>query len=210
MKMCTKCSVEFESTTTSSWCKSCKRERARIMRLQRGQKPKEIYNDPLGIKTCRHCKVQKTLDNFYKADPKHSVQGVSTYCRPCRPIALPQNKEKSRLATAAYRQKNRDTYLIKHRVSQAKRRGLAVNGSVSAEQAKYLYAKTHCRYCKLYVEPKDRTADHIVPLKKGGLHDISNLDMACWTCNCSKRDKSEEEFLKFMRNKDVNFGQNYC
>jgi 5-methylcytosine-specific restriction endonuclease McrA len=48
-----------------------------------------------------------------------------------------------------------------------------------------------CAYCE---QPSEQI-DHIIPLSKGGLHDISNLVGACKKCNLSKRDKSVEEFL---------------
>jgi len=36
--------------------------------------------------------------------------------------------------------------------------------------------------------------EHKLPLCRGGLHDPSNLAMACKSCNSSKRGLTEEEF----------------
>lgn len=48
-----------------------------------------------------------------------------------------------------------------------------------------------CSYCgtsdNLYV-------DHLYPRSKGGDNTLSNLVIACWTCNCAKKDKVLADF----------------
>jgi len=48
-----------------------------------------------------------------------------------------------------------------------------------------------CVYCG---SVEDLTLDHIKPQSLGGTHDISNLVVACRTCNSSKNDKTVEEW----------------
>lgn len=38
--------------------------------------------------------------------------------------------------------------------------------------------------------------DHVIPVSRGGGHDLSNLVTACFTCNRSKRDKLVSEWLE--------------
>lgn len=37
--------------------------------------------------------------------------------------------------------------------------------------------------------PKRPTMDHVVPLNAGGLHNLENIALACYTCNRAKSDK---------------------
>lgn len=49
-----------------------------------------------------------------------------------------------------------------------------------------------CQYCgKRGVRLE---CDHIVPVSRGGGHDLENLATACLPCNRSKRDKTVEEW----------------
>lgn len=53
---------------------------------------------------------------------------------------------------------------------------------IGMTQALLLLHGRRCRYCGQAAD----TADHIVPVHKGGSDDASNLVAACRTCNCSK------------------------
>jgi len=51
--------------------------------------------------------------------------------------------------------------------------------------------------CYLCLKPIKFGKDHLehkIPLSRGGGNDISNLDVACQHCNCSKHTKTVEEF----------------
>lgn len=52
-----------------------------------------------------------------------------------------------------------------------------------------------CRYCGTELNEETVTMDHRIPLAKGGTNWISNLVPACKSCNCSKRDKTEQEYM---------------
>jgi hypothetical protein len=39
-------------------------------------------------------------------------------------------------------------------------------------------------------------ADHMIPLSRGGLHDWTNIAIACPFYNCSKKSKTAEEFME--------------
>lgn len=49
-----------------------------------------------------------------------------------------------------------------------------------------------CVYCG---SRADLTRDHVVPKSRGGSDDPSNIVVACRTCNCSKGDRTPEEWL---------------
>lgn len=51
-----------------------------------------------------------------------------------------------------------------------------------------------CNACGADIRVR-RHLDHIVPLVKGGTHDLSNLQLLCVSCNCSKGAKDNVDFL---------------
>lgn len=54
-----------------------------------------------------------------------------------------------------------------------------------------------CNYCRKPLEFDDRKSwhiDHVVPLSRGGLHEIGNLVVACAHCNLSKHTKLVSEW----------------
>jgi 5-methylcytosine-specific restriction endonuclease McrA len=56
-----------------------------------------------------------------------------------------------------------------------------------------------CVYCG---QRKKLTIDHVVPISKGGIHDVSNIVPACLSCNVKKNDSS---LLMFLHRRS-NFG----
>lgn len=52
-----------------------------------------------------------------------------------------------------------------------------------------------CHYCRAVAPGTDMQVDHVVPMSKGGDHDVSNLVVCCSKCNKSKKDKLPEVWL---------------
>lgn len=49
-----------------------------------------------------------------------------------------------------------------------------------------------CHWCKQTFAPDECHADHVIPLSRGGPHDLSNLVIACATCNFRKNARMPE------------------
>lgn len=199
--ICCKCSVAQEPTNfqkgkVGGWCLSCRAEAERAKRAQNGAKPKLRPKVTEDAKECLKCRIILPLFSFSPSE--RGRLGLSSYCKECVNLKV-KDREKQRQATATYRLVNREVYLAQHRLNMFKRRTgkeATSDGSVSEEFLRALYSKETCRYCKTYVEPKDRTADHIESLAVGGKHSASNLDMACRSCNSAKRTLSEQDFME--------------
>lgn len=56
-----------------------------------------------------------------------------------------------------------------------------------------------CSYCGK--KGGDLHVDHIFPVSKGGLDDLSNLTTACRKCNIQKNDKTLEEYKQWLKKK---------
>lgn len=57
-----------------------------------------------------------------------------------------------------------------------------------------------CYLCNEYVQPEDRTIDHIVPLSKGGKDMITNVALTHWNCNYVKRARLPEDVKDIFPN----------
>jgi 5-methylcytosine-specific restriction endonuclease McrA len=93
------------------------------------------------------------------------------------------NPERIKANRARARAKNPALY----RSYSFERRGLlksTKNFSITKKELARLYYLP-CFYCG----GPGGTIDHVIPLKKGGIHGIGNLVPCCQSCNSSKRDK---------------------
>lgn len=56
-----------------------------------------------------------------------------------------------------------------------------------------------CAYCRIDLDTKTVTEDHVIPLSKGGSNLISNIVPSCLSCNCKKGTKTVEEFTSSQK-----------
>ncbi len=93
-----------------------------------------------------------------------------------------------------------ELYKLAHRLRESfyrsRRHGYEpIGGRLSAEDWEaVLYLYSHrCAYCG--AEDCELTVDHVVPISRGGDHDIDNVVPACGSCNSSKGDQILTEWL---------------
>lgn len=67
-------------------------------------------------------------------------------------------------------------------------------------EKKTVYAKNNgkCAICGSPVKFKKMTIDHKKPLSQGGTNEISNLQLACHSCNRLKNNFMEDEFYEML------------
>jgi 5-methylcytosine-specific restriction endonuclease McrA len=56
-----------------------------------------------------------------------------------------------------------------------------------------------CFYCPVVLPLHDLTLDHRIPRSQGGANSVSNLVLACQSCNEKKADSSEFSFVVNVR-----------
>lgn len=202
--VCVKCSVayplcHYQGGRGGGWCRACRAELERERRRKQGIKPKSFSVIEGGEKLCMSCKTMKPLVEFSPSE--RGLGGLAAYCKPCQNSRY-NDREKGRKATARYREKHRERHLARHRVRMYEyrtRKLVSSDGTVTDEFLKELYGTKICHYCKKETPRKLRTADHMTPLNLDGTHSASNLVMACWTCNSSKRDIPYDEFVAKLK-----------
>jgi hypothetical protein len=101
------------------------------------------------------------------------------------------NPEKVRVFARDYAARNR------HRMTEYNHRKRVSKRLVDCSQKiKILLLDRFCHWCCCKLTSSNRTIDHVLPFKLGGLHIPDNLVSACITCNCSKGERPVGEWLK--------------
>jgi len=205
MKLCKVCKIEkdlihygLHKKTKDGHnyiCYECRAEIERKRRIAKGiaPKPKPIVNED--SKECLRCHEIKSVIDFAKNS--RGRLGVGCYCKPCQSVYMQElftlNPEKyknyRKKATQKYRDGHREHWRGLHRINQFNRRNKKIaqsDGSITEEFMKELYSTEKCCWCGKITPIDKRTAEHIIPLSEGGVHGVSNLKMACISCNSSK------------------------
>ena len=210
-KICSRCKTELsldrfspakknsegETISYSSWCKECKRKLESERRRNKGIDEKVILKViPEDMaKECGECRNMLSVEHFSPSF-KGSL-GVSSYCKACtvlRHSRKPTNerKEKAREATQRYRKKHHERWKAMHRVHQFNRKSkirATDDGTVTDSFLKELFKKETCCWCGKIMEDSEKAIEHVIELNDGGLHSASNIDIACLSCNSSRKNK---------------------
>lgn len=128
-------------------------------------------------KQCRGCEETKALTEFY--DP------TLNYCKRCASSRVSRYQ-------AMHPEKRREW--SQARYAKSREAGPRVESGVIWQM--YEDQGGMCAYCETPLFGNFHV-DHIVPLVRGGSNAWSNLAIACPSCNCSKGDKSVEEFISW-------------
>jgi 5-methylcytosine-specific restriction endonuclease McrA len=176
------------------WCKPCYAVYASEKRRASGIKQKVFSVIKDDEKSCLACNTFKAISEF--SPTARGRGGVSAYCKDCAKEKF-YDPEKARQSTQRYRANNLERWRAMHRVNMFKRRHkimASADGTVTDDFLKGLYNTESCVYCNKETPPSKRTADHVIPLIRGGAHSAFNLVMACMSCNSSKKDLLVEEW----------------
>ena len=179
-KQCTKCgeykdiSLFYWSKqrgTEDSWCKECKLAASR-----------KLYRDNPEKKLAQ-CKEYKAKTNYNKHYYEHNKQRLKQQSR--------RNywKSPNRWREYALKWQKDNPDKVAARASRRRAREHGAKGSYTAKEFAIL-CEVYGNCCLACGSIERLTADHIIPLVKGGSNYIDNIQPLCHSCNCSKRDKT--------------------
>jgi 5-methylcytosine-specific restriction endonuclease McrA len=128
------------------------------------------------IRVCSQCNCIKSHSEFSR-----KATGYSSDCRGCRA------KDKK-----AYT--NTDGYVFSME-KRMKRLNTTNDSTVTlgAIRDMLILQGRKCNYCKDDISLQSLHKDHIVPLAKGGIHSITNIQLLCSSCNLLKGTKLHSE-----------------
>lgn len=146
-------------------------------------------------------KYSKTIQ-YYLYQTKYRKENkakINTRANKNRANKLEFYKEKARVWREAHKEKIRE-YFQKWRKSDPEhvsiiernirhKRRSSIKGSFSKQEWLDLCSK-YDNLCLRCGQKKPLTIDHVVPISKGGLNVIENIQPLCKNCNCAKRDKT--------------------
>jgi len=193
-KKCTKCGDDIDVSLFSPTSKNkntgkqyyhshCNPCRTQSDRDKRGQKePKRFAKKTDTHRECMEC---------HKMFLYEDING--SYCKTCKKEKY-YDKEKARLATKRYRENHPERWKAKHRIHQYNRKNLIKatdDGTVTDCFLKEILNKECCCWCNEKIKYENRTIEHVIELSAGGLHSSSNIDMACSSCNSSRKNRGK-------------------
>lgn len=95
-----------------------------------------------------------------------------------------KHPEKIKEYNAKYPKMYPEKYTAKAELRHARKMSAPGDG-VTEEQWHYVL-ELYGRQCLKCRETERITMDHVVPLSRGGAHDVSNIQPLCMSCNCRK------------------------
>lgn len=209
--LCTKCGQtlsrdSFYENRPGYYCKKCIQASNSAYRAKCALVPKV---STLKQKVCTKCGLEKPVEAYNKS--KYASSGLQSACKECCRLShikyYKANSAKIYERNAEWRERNADWYLEdrrqynkkwykankerygwKFRLKNNKRRSAVTQGDVP--EWAWLALLDLCGHVCVKCGSADRlTIDHIIPLSKGGAHDISNVQPMCLSCNDKKRVK---------------------
>ena len=215
MKKCSKCGelkpLEMFSKNSQSKdglrseCKECNKKynaEQKEKRKEWWQKYKETHKEDIEKYRAEHAEEHKVKSREYYYGHKEECNERSRKYHSA-------HKEEAKEKMSKYRAEHKDELKNKkaeyyktergkatHKASTQKRRAAKAQngGSFSADEWEALCGlfDNKCAYCG---DSNELTADHIVPLSKGGTNNIANILPACKKCNSSKHAKGLTEWF---------------
>ena len=105
-----------------------------------------------------------------------------------------QNNKKIKEYKKAWDASHLELYIVYNQKYRAAKRNALENGITLPEWEKMKEeTQSRCVYCCKKFEHLEM--EHVIPISKGGTHDINNIVPACEKCNASKHNKSLLMFL---------------
>ena len=177
-KICSKCGCKLpisDFRQADNWCRNCFREYGKKYRKE------------------NHEQILNRQEKYRQAFSESISDYNKKYYKKNREILLPRHKK--------YQKKYNQRPEVKaaNRVRDFVRRSpLNIDPKLTADDWEKILAlwNNRCAYCGA---EGDLQQDHIIPVSKGGKHDLANVIPSCRKCNMAKGDKSINELSLKIR-----------
>lgn len=189
-KVCTKCN---ERKSLDSFCKNA---RSKDGLSQHCKSCNAAYQKEYRKTTTGKATIKKSTKK-YRSKPEQ-IKKQAEYNKE----SLKRTGKTSTTVSRNWQKNNPGKHRI-HKQADNNRRRLAKLQPESYTSAQFmeLFKRVgkKCSYCKKSLTVMTVTADHIVPLSKGGSNRIDNIAPACMSCNLSKGASTDPKWKPFWR-----------
>lgn len=208
-KKCPKCGLikpigEFYKNSTrkdglSTYCKECIKNDSHEYYVRNKEKCKERLNN---WRAQNREYVRERDARYREENPDIEFRKQQKYRE--------THKEQLYLKGKKYREENRQYFYDKAK-ERNQQMASVDDGTVTEEYKRYMFDEQHgrCAYCGCDLSESGKHIDHIIPISRGGRHTANNVQWTCPTCNLSKGDKLEEEWLTKARLKPTDIWTNH-
>lgn len=201
MKRCSKCGVEYPATK-DNFCKDKNRKDGwypYCRRCHRKTPLPEVL--PPDMKRCSRCKVVKPKTSEFFSPRKSRGSGFDSRCRVCgteryRDWRL-NNPERMKRAELKWRGEHPEKIRKYSNDRKSIKNGLPgvftqseIEAQLKRQKGKCYYAD--CGHCDIR---NSYEIEHVTPITRpGSRNDMSNIVLACRSCNSKKKDKLPHEW----------------
>lgn len=159
-------------------------------------KRRNIYNE-------KHPEVRKKASKgHYQRNTAKRIEGTTQWRKdnPERYKILAARSYKKhivvrRLNSLLYKKNNRAYYNLLNRKRNKKIKNPTKNIKQNDIDRLYINQRGKCIVCKKLLR-NSYHIDHIMPIARGGIHSIENLQLLCASCNISKNARDPIEFMQ--------------
>lgn len=178
----------MEEIVTHKKCSKCGEVKLIREFYLRGEKRRDPYRPE-----CKKCGKAK-MGRWYAKNSEHQKQKSKNWrvrnllhCLIRDRKYHEEHKEERKKQHKQWVEKNYDKVIQNNRNRRARQKN--AEGKFTADEFKKLCAE-YDNICLCCGEKKKLTADHVVPLDKGGSNYISNIQPLCGSCNSKKKNKT--------------------
>jgi len=156
----------------------------------------ERYTSSGNCVPCEKLKVSKRVKSGYYID---RYDGKKDEILAKQKVYYSKNSEGRKIKSKEWAEKNKEKVKFYKKTNKAMRRAKTDVGISGIELMNWAKSQHKiCNYCKNNCD-NDYHIDHVIPLSKGGNHELCNLVIACKTCNLRKSNKGADEFREMIK-----------
>ena len=206
-KVCTKCKVEKDEWEfcknrggLRSRCRDCEAERRRKAREKRKAKFAGVNLYDGADRPCLKCGVAYPKEKRYWWTQINGSGGLSSWCRMCELRRILGYKDTGDLATDIV-----GRVLKKWTDERRGKRNKKDNAEpwIDHSEADFfdmlVRQQARCDVSDVPLTPENVSIDHIIPIVKGGTHELSNLRLVAWSVNGAMGSLDDATFIELCR-----------
>lgn len=208
-KVCSKCKVEKDemefyrrrrSNRLSAECKDCEREHRRNTwgRNKALNADVDVYDGT--DRRCPKCKKVYPKEKRYWKKNRGHLSGLQSLCRMCGTRISLGYKDTGDLALDIVSRVIRK-WICERSYKRNKRENVApwVEHCEADFFNMIVQQQGRCAVSNVPLTPDNVSIDHIVPVIKGGTHELSNLRLVAWDVNRAMSSLDDDDFIELCR-----------